>query len=66
MNGEQQSVNAEQQMVLEGYKDLSSWNDRDKQTTTAFDRLFLPVVIGAWAVSLVKHDVYFTHVYIGG
>ena len=66
MSEEQQSMSAEQQMTLEGYKDLSSWNGRDKQTTTAFDRLFLPVTIGAWAVSLVKYDAYFTHVYIGG
>ena len=65
MSNEHRPMNAKEQMTLERYKDLSSWNDRDKQTIVSFDRLFLPVTIGAWALSLAKYDEYFIHVYIG-
>ena len=65
MSNEHRPMNAKEQMTLERYKDLSSWNDRDKQTIVSFDRLFLPVTIGAWAISLAKYSDYFIHVYIG-
>lgn len=65
MSNEHRPMNAKEHMTLERYKDLSAWNDRDKQTTVSLDRLFLPVTIGAWAISLAKYSEYFIHVYIG-
>ena len=62
---EQEARVSIEQMTLEGYKNLSSWNERDKQTVASFDRLFLPVTIGAWAIALAKYSEYFIHVYIG-
>ena len=55
----------QKQMTLEGYKDLSAWNQRDAQTVVSFDKIFLPATIGAWAVSLTKYPRFFIYVYIG-
>ena len=53
------------QMALEGYRDLSSWNNRDNQILSSFDKILLPVIIGGWALSFVKFPEHFTFVYIG-
>ena len=61
------TVNAEQRrLTLEGYKNLSFWNDRDVQTVSSYDKIFLPVVITGWAVSLAQSTVPFFLAYIGG
>ena len=60
-------MNAEQRrLTLEGYKNLSFWNDRDVQTVSSYDKIFLPVVITGWAVSLAQSTVPFFLAYIGG
>lgn len=60
-------MNAEQrQLTLEGYKNLSFWNDRDVQTVSSYDKIFLPVVITGWALSLAQSTVPFFLAYIGG
>ena len=65
MSEEQQQMSEEQkQMTLEGYKNLSSWNDRDCQTVASFDRIFLPGTAGAWALTFAKEPDYFIYVYI--
>ena len=56
----------QRQMTLEGYKNLSAWNDRDVQTLSSYDKIFLPVVITGWAISFTKFSPSFLFVYIGG
>ena len=55
----------EQEMTLEGYKDLSAWNQRDAQTVVSFDKIFLPASIGACVLSLAKEPSLFIYVYAG-
>ena len=58
----------QRQMTLEGYKNLSAWNDRDVQTLSSYDKIFIPVVITGWAISFTNTKVpsSFLFVYIGG
>ena len=66
MNEERQIMTVKEQLKLEGYKNLSAWNDRDVQTVASYDRIFLPVIITGWAISFVKFPSSFLFVYIGG
>ena len=45
---------AQPQMTLLGYKELSAWNESDLRTVTLFDIIFLPLTMGAWALSLTS------------
>ena len=55
---------AQPQMTLLGYKELSAWNESDLQTVTLFDIIFLPLIMGAWALSLTRAAPTFVYVYI--
>ena len=50
---------------LEGFRDLSRWNDRDVQTVIAFDKIFLPASVGACLLALAKEPDYYAHVFVG-
>ena len=52
------------QMTLLGYKELSAWNETDLRTVTLFDLIFLPLTMGAWALSLTRAAPSFVYVYI--
>ncbi len=45
-----------EQIILEAYKDLSAWNQQDAQTVGAFDKIFLPVVIGGFVAALATNN----------
>lgn len=66
MSEERQTMTVKEQLRLEGYKNLSAWNDRDVQTVASYDKIFLPVIITGWAISFVKSPSSFFFVYIGG
>ena len=55
---------AQPQMTLLGYKELSAWNETDLRTVTLFDIIFLPLTMGAWALSLTRAAPSFVYVYI--
>ena len=57
-------VPAQPQMTLLGYKELSAWNETDLRTVTLFDLIFLPLTMGAWALSLTRAAPSFVYVYI--
>ena len=50
---------------LEGYRDLSKWNDKDIQTVITFDKIFLPASMGACLLSLAKQPQTYPFVYGG-
>ena len=60
----QQDMTVQHQRALVGYKELSSWNDRDVQSMVTFDKIFLPITIGAWGLSLARATASFVYVYI--
>ena len=64
MSEEQQQMTVTQQLALEGYRNLSSWNDRDNQTVASFDKIFLPGTAGAWALTFANKPGSFIYVYI--
>ena len=55
----------QQELTLEGYRNLSSWNKRDAQAVLSFDKIFLPATIGASVLSLANDDSTFIFVYPG-
>ena len=66
MTGNRASTHApaQPQMTLLGYKELSAWNETDLRTVTLFDIIFLPLTMGAWALSLTRAAPSFVYVYI--
>ena len=66
MTGNRASTHAsvQPQMTLLGYKELSAWNETDLRTVTLFDIVFLPLTMGAWALSLTRAAPTFVYVYI--
>ena len=61
----------QQELTLEGYRNLSFWNKHDAQAVLSFDKIFLPASIGACAFSLANDNssaqdgLSFTFVYPG-
>lgn len=45
---------AQETYQLEGYRDLSQWNDRDEQSMIALDRLLITASIAATVLALAK------------
>ena len=45
---------AQETYQLEGYRDLSRWNDRDEQSMIALDRLLITASIAATVLALAK------------
>ena len=56
---------AQETYQLEGYKDLSKWNDRDVQSVIIFDRIFVPAAIGACILTLTRAPEYYNSVFLG-
>ena len=54
----------EQQIAI--HKDLSTWCREDVRTTTAWDRIFLPVVMIGCGTTFVKYPDAFAFAYGGG
>ena len=55
----------QQELTLEGYRTLSFWNKHDAQAVLSFDKIFLPVSVGASALSLANDASKFIFVYPG-
>ncbi len=55
----------QQELILEGYRNLSFWNKHDAQAVLSFDKIFLPVSVGASALSLANDALKFIFVYPG-
>ena len=57
-----------QEVWLEGYKDLSRWNDRDEQSMIALDRLLITASVAATVLALAKLpgglEIDYVYVYI--
>ena len=50
---------------LEGYKNLSDWNERDEQSMNASDRLLIPASVGVSVYALTQETVPYEAVYGG-
>ena len=55
----------QQELILEGYRNLSFWNKHDAQAVLSFDKIFLPASIGASVLSLAKDESSYIFVYPG-
>ena len=55
----------QQELTLEGYRNLSFWNKHDAQAVLSFDKIFLPASIGASVLSLARDGSSFIFVYPG-
>lgn len=55
----------QQELTLEGYRNLSFWNKHDAQAVLSFDRIFLPASIGASILSLTKEPSSYIFVFFG-
>ena len=58
-------MNQQQELTLEGYRNLSFWNKHDAQAVLSFDKIFLPASVGASALSLASDASKFIFVYPG-
>ena len=56
---------ARESYLLEGYKDLSKWSDRDEQSLISRDKFLLTASVGACVASLTKYQDAYHFVYLG-
>ena len=55
----------QQELTLEGYRNLSFWNKHDAQAVLSFDKIFLPASIGASILSLAREPSSYIFVFVG-
>ena len=55
----------QQELTLEGYRNLSFWNKHEAQAVLSFDKIFLPASIGASILSLAREPSSYIFVFVG-